>query len=84
MARYPKNQKDVAYYVPGRKRQVAGSTKSTSDFLALVHEEYPMATVAELRGIVTDKRRFLTNPEAVDVLDAHIRTGHGGLIPDWR
>jgi len=37
MPKYPKNYKDVEYYVPGRKRRIAGSTKAASDFLAIVH-----------------------------------------------
>lgn len=35
MPKYPKNYKDVEYFVPGRKRRVAGSTKAVSDFLSL-------------------------------------------------
>lgn len=45
MPRYPKNFKSVEYYVRGRKRRIAGSTKATSDFLALVHSEHPAATI---------------------------------------
>ncbi len=84
MPRYPKNFKDVEYFVPGRKRRVAGSTKATSAFLAVAHGENPTATISELREIISDKRRYITNPEAVEVLDAHIRAGYGSHIPDWR
>ena len=84
MPKYPKNHKDVEYRVPGRKSWVAGSTKATSDFLAAVHEEHPAATIAELRAIITDKSRYILEPEAVAVLDAHIKAGYGGQIPDWR
>jgi hypothetical protein len=84
MPKYPKNYADVEYRVSGRKRRVAGSTKATSDFLALVHEENPTATISELREIVTDKMKFITVPEAVAVLDAHIKAGFGDRVPDWR
>lgn len=84
MPRYPKNHKDVEYFVPGRKRRVAGSTKATSDFLAIVHEENPTATIAQLREIITDKTRYIRSPEAVEVLAAHIAAGYGDHIPDWR
>lgn len=84
MPRYPKNCKDVEYYVPGRKRRIAGSTKATSDFLAIVHEENPTATIAQLREIITDKTRYIRKPEAVTVLAAHIAAGYGDHVPNWR
>lgn len=46
--------------------------------------EHPAATIAELRAIITDKSRYILEPEAVAVLDAHIKAGYGGQIPDWR
>lgn len=84
MPRYPKNYKDVEYFVPGRKRRIAGSTVATRDFLAIVHEEHPTATIAQLREIITDKTRYIRDPEAVEVLAAYIAAGYGGHIPDWR
>lgn len=84
MPKYPRNHKDVEYYVRGRKRRVAGSTKATSDFLAAVHEEHPASTIVELRAIITDRSRYILEPEAVAVLDAHIKAGYGGKIPEWR
>lgn len=84
MPKYPKNYTDVKYYVPGRKRPVAGSTKGISNFLVMVHEKYPTATIEQLREIITDKRRYITSPDAVRVLDAHIDKGYGGSVPDWR
>lgn len=84
MPKYPKNLKDVEYYVPGRKRRVAGSTKATSDFLALVHEDNPTLTVSQLRELITDKTKFILSPEAVAVLDAHIKVGYGNYVPAWR
>lgn len=84
MPRYPKNHKDVEYYVPGRKRRVAGSTVATRDFLAIVHEENPRATIAQLHEIITDKTRYIREPEAIEVLEAHIAAGCGNRVPDWR
>ena len=84
MPRYPKNYKDVEYFVPGRKRRIAGSTVATRDFLAIVHEEHPTATIAQLRAIITDKTQYIRNPEAVEVLAVHIAAGYGDRIPDWR
>lgn len=74
----------VDYRVPGRKRPVASSTKATSDFLALVHEEHPAATVSELREIITDETKYIIEPDAVAVLDAHIKAGYGDVVPNWR
>ena len=84
MPKYPKNHKDVEYYVSGRKRRVAGSTKVTSDFLAIVHADNPTATISQLRDIIADRRRYISAPEALAVLDAHIQAGYGHYIPDWR
>lgn len=84
MPRYPKNYSNVEYYVPGRKRRVAGSTKATSDFLAVVHEMNPTATIAQLYELITDKTRYLRNPEAIAVLESHITAGYGNRVPNWR
>ena len=84
MLRYSKNFKDVEYYVPGRKRRVAGSTKATSDFLALIHQDHPTATISELREIVTDRTQYIFSPDALEVLEAHIKAGYGDHTPNWR
>ena len=51
MPRYPKNHKDVEYYVRGRKRRVSGSTVATERFLVMVHQDHPDATISQLREI---------------------------------
>ena len=79
MPRYPKNHKDVEYYAPGRKRRIAGSTKATSDFLALVHADHPTATVSQLRALLADRSRYIFEPDAVAVLDAYIAKGKFSL-----
>lgn len=84
MPKYPKNHKDVEYYVPGRKRRIAGSTKATSDFLALVHQDHPDFTIFQLREVITNKTIFIKNTEAVSVLNAYIVAGYGDHIPNWR
>ena len=84
MPKYPKNYKDVEYYVKGRKRRVAGSTVAVNDFLVMVHEENPTFTIRQLRDLITDRTKYILFPDAVEVLDAHIKVGYGDYIPDWR
>ena len=84
MPKYQRNHVDVEYYVPGRKRRVAGSTKPTSDFLVMIHQQHPTATIRQMYAIITDRSQWLPNPEAIAVLKAHISAGYGGYIPDWR
>lgn len=84
MPKYPKNYKDALYFVPGRKRWIAGSTSATSRFLAIVHEDNPTLTIRQLREVITDRTRYILEPEAVEVIDAHIKAGYGDHIPDWR
>lgn len=84
MPKYPKNHKDVEYYVKGRKRRVAGSTVAINDFLVMVHEENPTLTIRQLRDLITDKTKYILFPDAVEVLDAHIKAGFGNYIPTWR
>ena len=84
MPKYPKNHKDVLYYVKGKKRPISGSTKSTSDFLAIVNQDNPNMTISELKDLITNKDLYILNPEAVKVLDDHINKGYGDCVPDWR
>lgn len=84
MPKYPKNHKDVEYYAPGRKRRIAGSTKATSDFLALVCADHPEATISQLRDLLTDRARYIFEPDAVAVLDAYIAKGFGEYVPRFR
>lgn len=74
---------DVSYRVPGRKKALTRSTKATSDFLALVHQQYPNETIAQLRERITNRSYYLPNPEAVQILDKHIKAGYGTKIPNW-
>lgn len=84
MPKYPKNHKDVEYHVHGRKRRVAGSAVATNDFLVSVHQTHPGATLSQLRELITDKTKYILEPDAVAVLDAHINIGFGDHVPDWR
>lgn len=84
MPKLPKNHADVEYHVPGRKKRIAGSTRATSDFLAIVHNSNPTFTIRQLRELITDRSRYILEPEAVEVLDAHIKAGYGDHIPAWR
>lgn len=84
MPKYPKSFASVEYYVPGRKRRVAGSTKATSDFLTIIHQDHPTATISQLRELITDESKYIIEPAALAVLDAHIKAGYGDHIPNWR
>lgn len=84
MPKYPKNYSDIEFHVPGRKKKLTGSTRATSDFLAIVHEDNPTLTIRQLRELISDSSRFIPEPEAIRVLDAHIKAGYGDTIPDWR
>lgn len=87
MPKYPKGHKDVVFFVPKSKRgsrPIAGSTTATNDFLVLVHETYPEATISRLKELLTDRSKFILNPEAVAVLDAYITRGYGDYVPEWR
>lgn len=83
MPKYPINHKDVEYYIAGQKRRIAGSTKATSDFLVIVHEQNPTFTIKQLYELITDKTRYILDPEAAEVLKAHIDAGYGDNIPQW-
>lgn len=85
MPKLPK--RDVLYYAPKSKRRsrpIAGSTVATEEFLVLVHETYPEATISQLKELLTDRSKFVLNPEAAAVLDAYIARGHGDYVPEWR
>ena len=86
MYKYPKNHKDVESYVhsPKRKRRIAGSTKTTNDFLVMVHNDYPNYTIGQLKELITDETKYILFLEAVEVLDAYIKIGEKDLIPKWR
>lgn len=84
MPKYRKNRNDVEYYVFGRKCPVTGSTKAMSDFLAIMHEKYPTATVSQLREIITVKRKSVLFPEAVAVHDVPVRAKRHVEFKGWR
>lgn len=58
--------------------------KATSDFLECLHEENRMLTIAQLRELITDRSKYIYEPEAVEVLDAYIKAGYGDYVPEWR
>ena len=84
MPKFPKNYQDVEYYIPGRKRKIAGSTKATSDFLVIIHQENPTFTIQQIRELITNRNKYILHPDAVDVLDAYIKAGYGDCIPKWK
>lgn len=83
------NRWDVHYIVPDRKSKrgckiIAASTKATNDLLVIVHEEYPSYSINQLKALLTDRRQFIFQPEAVAVLDAYIKAGLGDIVPNWK
>lgn len=72
------------YHIRGRKRPVAESTLATGYFLVIVHQDHPALTISQLREVITDETKYILDPDAVSVLDAHIKAGYGDHIPDWR
>lgn len=76
---------DVEFYAHSgkRKRPIAESTVATNLFLVTVHQEHPDFTVAQLRALLTDRTRYILEPEAVAVLDAYIKVGEGDIVPNW-
>ena len=84
MPKYQKNHKDGVVFAPKSKRgsrPIAGSTTATNDFLVLVHEAYPEATISQLKELLTDRFKFILFPEAVAFLDAYISRGYGDYVP---
>ena len=84
MPKFPKNHKDVEYYVAGRKKRITGSTVATNEFLVIIHEENPTFTIKQLRELIGDRTKYLRNLEAEEVLDAYINAGYGHHIPTWK
>ena len=64
------SQFDVQWHVPGRKSAVAGSTRASSDLIALLVED-GAATFRQVRGQIN------FDDEAVAVCDAMIARGFG-------
>lgn len=76
--------KDVIYYVPNKKKWIATSTKAISYFLAIIHEENPTLTINQIKEIISDRTKYIYYPEAIEVLDTHIKMGYGDWIPEWK
>lgn len=76
--------KGYLFYADRKKKPIAESTEATNDFLVMVHETHPDATVMQLKELITNRNKFILNPEAVKVLDAYIEAGEGDKVPRWR
>ena len=89
MPKYPKNFQGASYWIKTNNKsakgykKIAGSTTATCMFLAIVHEDNPDMTIAQLKRLLLDKTKFIYNPEAIAVLDAHIKAGYGDRVPQW-
>lgn len=81
-----KGTSDVYFFARNakRKRPIAGSTVATNQFLVWLHEEHPDYTINQLRDLLLDWTQFLTQPEALAVLDAYIKVKEGDIVPRWR
>lgn len=67
---------DVEWFVPGRKRPIAYSTRATSDLIAVLAEEG--GTIREVQT------RINYDQEAKAVLQAYIDRGYGDQIAsEW-
>ena len=84
MAKRRRGIGDIEYHVFGKKRPVAGSSVTTSDFLAAVHDLHPTATIDQLQAILADRSQWLPNLDVLAILDAHIEAGYGSYISHWR
>ena len=73
----------AVFYVPRIKRPIAQCTVATRDFLTIIHSDHPNLTISQLRDMLTNPDEYIPAPEAVDVLDAHIKAGYGDYIPTW-
>ena len=78
-----KTKREAFFYIPTRNRAITWSTQETSEFLAQVHQRHPMATVSQLREILSSEECSPIHTAAVAVLDAYIKAGHGEYVPDW-
>ncbi len=85
MKKRRKNVGDVHFWSKSekRKRPITTATTATSEYLAAVHEQHPRATIRELRDLLSDRRRYIQDPEALAVLDAYIKAGEGETVPRW-
>lgn len=64
MPKFPKNHQDVGYYVVGRKRKIAGSTRA----IIIIHQENPTFTIRQLKELITDGNKYILYPDVAEVL----------------
>lgn len=83
---YPKRKGDVEWYSHKgrRKRPLSYSTKATSDFLVIVHQQNPFFTIKQLKELLGDRTKWIYNPDADMILNAYIKAGEGDIVPQWR
>lgn len=80
-----KLRKDVQFFLHTKKRKtpIYGTTKATSDFLALVHADNPEMAISQLHRLLTDETKFIREPEAIACLEAYMQKGEQNVIPNW-
>ena len=83
MMKYHEGKGQMFYYHPKRRSVVAKSTMATGQLLAVVHEQFPRATIKQLHHLLTGGM-FIANKEAIAVLESFITKGFGDYVPaDW-
>ena len=68
---------------PWQKEPGGESDKGSRALPAIVHGADPAATIRQIQDIMTDRRNYIPDYEAMTVLERHIAVGYGGHIPDW-
>lgn len=74
-----KNNGDVLYYVPGKKKPIAYSTKSVSDSLKMINDEGYTTPNMILKAI--DSKYQLAFEER-EVMEAYVKLSYGDLKLD--
>lgn len=67
---------DVIYWSDKFKRPIAYSTKGTSDYLAIISEEYKLNTATSLLAFI-NSGKVIPDQDAIKVLEAYISKGVG-------
>jgi hypothetical protein len=65
---------DVYWQLPKRKTPIAYSTKATSDLIAVLSQDNPDKTIAEVKGLI------YYDSEAKEILQKYIDKGYGDII----
>lgn len=73
------NKGDVLYYVPGKKKPIAYSTRAEADFLKVMTED-GYTTPNEIIKAIDSKYQLAF--EERDIMEVYIKLGYGNLKLD--